>query len=108
MIRTMKVNMSLIAGVALTCVAAPIGLYAQIPELHPTAGPTGDKPIAPRDAIPVPVIPDKMAIPAPTAADKIKQATPPAEMPGAADRSGGSIPEDERKEVEPPPSTRVR
>jgi hypothetical protein len=98
----------LIGAVALTWLVWPTGLHAQIPELHPTANPIGDKPVAPRDAIPVPVIPDKMAVPAPTVADKIEQATPPAEVPGVDTNSGGSIPEEELKEVAPPAATRVR
>jgi hypothetical protein len=109
MITTMKVKMALIAVVASTCLLGPIiDLHAQIPELYPTADPTGEKPTAPRDAIPVPVIPDKMAVPAPTVVDKIQQATPPAEMPGPDAGSSRSIPRDERKEVVPPVPTRVR
>jgi hypothetical protein len=107
MVRTMKVNTALIVAVVLTCLARPARLHAEIPELHPTAEPTGEKPTAPRDAIPVPVIPDKMAVPAPTVADRIEQATPPAEVPGTDAGPGGSIPKEERKEVEPPP-TRAR
>jgi hypothetical protein len=108
MITTMKVKMALIAVVATTWLVGPVDLHAQIPELYPTADPTGEKPTVPRDAIPVPVIPDKMAVPAPTGADKIKQATPPAEVPGVDAGSSGSIPEEERKEVVPPLPTHVR
>src|SRR5262249_29019210 len=102
-----KVNIALVVAVVLTCFPTPARLHAQIPELHPTADATGEKPTAPRDAIPVPAIPDKMAVPAPTVADKIEQATPPAEVPGSDAGSRRSIPQEERKEVEPPP-TRAR
>jgi hypothetical protein len=108
MVKTMNVKKALIAVVVLTCLVGPFDLHAQIPELHPTANPTGEKPTVPRDAIPVPVIPDKMAVPAPTVSDKIMQATPPAEVEGLGSGSSGGIPRKERKEVVPPVPTRVR
>ena len=74
----------------------PEMLAAEHPEL-PDSGAGG--PTSPREVIPVPVVPDKMAVPAPTVADKIKKpGEPPAvQMPGEH-----TIPEAERKDVTPP------
>jgi hypothetical protein len=58
----------------------------------------GESP-SPREVIPVPVIPDKMAVPAPTVQDKIKKpGEPPAVQPGDHE----TIPEPEQKPVTPP------
>lgn len=97
----MEVNTALIAAVAFTCLTGPTGLHAEIPELHPTANPSGEKPTAPRDAVPLPAIPDKIAVPAPTVADTIEQATPSAEMPDIDAGSSESILEDEGNEGAP-------
>jgi len=102
-VNAMKLDVALVAALVLACLAAPARLRSEVAELHGTADPTGEKPTPPRDAVPVPVIPDKMAVPAPTAADRIRQATPPAEIPGL-DAGSPGIPEQERKEVVPPPA----
>jgi hypothetical protein len=53
---------------------------------------------SPKDVIPVPVIPDKMAVPAPTVQDHLKE---PGE-PHAVQPSGPSdIPEPEKRDVTP-------
>jgi len=90
-----------ILAVAWVCAGFPVDtehpemLAAEHPEL-PDAG--ADAPRSPREVIPVPVVPDKMAVPAPTVADKIKK---PGEPPAVQPPDPHTIPDAERKDVTP-------
>jgi hypothetical protein len=96
--------MQTIAIFAVTWVCAGFPVEAQHPELlaaeHPElAGDTEPGPASPKEVIPVPVVPDKMAVPAPTVRDTIKK---PGEAPAVGSGGPHTIPEPERKEVTPP------
>jgi hypothetical protein len=108
-------NMQTVAILALTWVCAGFPVEAQHPELlaaedpglpaaeHPEIPDVGaGGPPHPREVIPVPVVPDKMAVPAPTVVDKIKK---PGEPPAVHSGDPDTIPEPERKEVTPPAAT---
>jgi hypothetical protein len=87
---------------ALACLAAPVRLHAQMhPEAPgvPTVAPVDDKPDAPREVLPAPEVPDKMAIPAPTVTDRIKKVPP--KQPPMGTSGARTIPKKERKEVTP-------
>ena len=75
--------------------------HAQVPAPRATTAPAAANPTTPRDAIAVPVIPDKIAVPAPTIGDAIKQASPPAQAPRTAGEHDGNVPEAERRDVTP-------
>jgi hypothetical protein len=72
---------------------------AEHPEI-PDAGAGG--PPHPKEVIPVPVVPDKMAVPAPTVRDTIKK---PGEPPAVRSADPHTIPEAERKDVSPLPAS---
>ena len=110
-------NMQTVAILALTWVCAGFPVEAEHPELlaeedpalpaaeHPEIPDVGaGGPPHPREVIPVPVVPDKMAVPAPTVVDKIKK---PGEPPAVRSGDPNAIPEPERKEVTPPARTPV-
>ena len=60
---------------------------------------------SPKDVIPVPVIPDKMAVPAPTVQDRVKK---PGEPPEVQPSDHPDIPEPERRSVTPADPQRSR
>jgi hypothetical protein len=105
----MRRKMQSVAILAVTWVCAGFPVEAQHPELpaaeHPEIPDAGSGgPPNPREVIPVPVVPDKMAVPAPTVVDKIKK---PGEPPAVRSGDPNAIPEPERKEVTPPARTPV-
>jgi hypothetical protein len=90
--------------VILAGLAMPAPIHAQLhPEAPgvPTVPPVDEEPDAPREVLPAPEVPDKMAIPAPTVRDKMSKVPPkkPAMGPGGT----RTIPKKERKEVTPGP-----
>ncbi|MGH7818167.1 MAG: hypothetical protein ACREQ9_00165 [Candidatus Binatia bacterium] len=92
----------MIAIVGFACLATTVRVAAQMhPEAPavPTVPPIDEDPDAPREVIPAPEVPDKMAIPAPTVTDRMRKIPPKAPAMG----SGGNrtIPKKERKEVTP-------
>jgi hypothetical protein len=90
-----------ILGMAWVCAGFPVEtehpemLAAEHPEL-PDVGSGG--PPSPKEVIPVPVVPDKMAVPAPTISDRIKK---PGEPPEVQPADPHTIPPAERKDVTP-------
>ena len=103
-----KMQFATILAMAWVCAGFPVEaehpemLAAEHPEL-PDADSGG--PPSPKEVIPVPVVPDKMAVPAPTVRDTIQK---PGEPPAVRPADPHTIPEPERKDVTPPAPTPSR
>jgi hypothetical protein len=106
----MRRKMQVAAILAMAWVCAGFPVEAQHPEMlaaeHPEL-PDDTDPVrpSPKEVIPVPVVPDKMAVPAPTVRDTIKK---PGERPAVQLPDPHTIPEAERKDVTPPVPTPAR